>query len=105
MQLEEQAKNRKLLADDLDLVTNHKIHYPEAYNELRHVTKNLSCPAHKLEAERSVPAQEMRNVVNRVAKFSTDYTYHFKEFNGFGAFFVNKIHIGIQKFIHSCAMG
>ena len=47
----------------------------------------------------------MRNVVNHVAKLETDYTYHFKELNRIGSFFVNKIHGGIQKFIQSCAMG
>ena len=42
LKLEEQAKNDKLSADNLDLDTNQKINYPEAYNRLRHVTKNFS---------------------------------------------------------------
>ena len=56
LQLEEQAKNRTLLADNLDMVTNHKIHYSEAYNGIRHVTKNFSCMVHKLAGERSILA-------------------------------------------------
>ena len=78
LQLEEQGKNSRLLADNLDLVMNQKIHYPESYSGLRHVTKNFSCPTHDLAGERSIIAQEMRNVVEHVAKFETDYTFNFK---------------------------
>lgn len=32
------------------------------------------------------------------------YIYHFNELPNFGAFFLNKLYVGIQKFIHSCAL-
>lgn len=38
---EEQAKNRKLSAEDLTIVINQKIHYPESYNTLRHFIRNI----------------------------------------------------------------
>ena len=37
--------------------------------------------------------------------FETDYVYHFIKFPLFGAWFINKIHTGVQKFLHSCALG
>ena len=53
----------------------------------------------------SVYEHRSLEVVAHVEKFETDYSYHFHEFQGFGAFFINKIHVGIQKFLHSCACG
>ena len=35
--------------------------------------------------------------------FESDYIWHFSEFSNFGAFFINKIHVSVQKFIHYCA--
>ena len=43
-------------------------------------------------------------VLKHICKFETDYTYHFAEFPKFGAYFLNKIHVGTQKYIHSCAI-
>ena len=43
--------------------------------------------------------------MDHVTKSKTDYTFYFKKFHGFDAFFVNKIHVGVQKFIHLYSMG
>ena len=105
LRLEEQSKNGKLLADDLDLVTNQKVQYPESYNALRHFVKNFTFLVVELAGSSSVVASELLEVLAHVEKFETDYLYHFLEFQGFGAFFINKIHVGIQKFLHSCTCG
>ena len=105
LRLEEQSKNGKLSADDLALVTNQKIQYPESYNALRHFVRNFTFLVVELAGSNSIVASELLEVVAHVEKFETDYSYHFHEFQGFGAFFINKIHVGIQKFLHSCACG
>ena len=90
--------------DDLDLVTTQKIYYPGAYNNLPHVSKNFHCLV-QLAGDTSIVALELKNVKEHVLRFESDYTYHFREFQGFSTYFVNKIHVGVQKFIHSCALG
>lgn len=105
LRLEEQSKNGKLSADDLALVTNQKIQYPESYNALRHFVKNFTYLVVELAGPRAIIASEILEVLAHVEKFETDYAYHFLEFQGFGAFFINKIHVGTQKFLHSCACG
>ena len=103
--MEEESKNGKLLADDLALVTNQKIQYLELYNALRHFVRNFTFLVVELAGSSSIVTSEILEVVAHVEKFETDYSYHFLEFQGFGAFFINKIHVGIQKFLHSCACG
>ena len=42
---------------------------------------------------------------NHVVKFEIEYCYHFSEFPNFGAYFLNKVHVGVQRFLYSCASG
>ena len=46
---------------------------------------------------------EIGKVKQYILDNEQEYTYHFNEFPNFRAFFMHKIHVGVQKFLHSCA--
>ena len=103
IRLEEQARNGKLSSDDMVLITQQKIKSPTSYNELRHYTKNFYCLKKIIAGEGSIIEEELGLVASHVRDNELDYTYHFDEFPFFGAWFLNRIHVGVQRFIHSCA--
>ena len=69
LRLEEQAKNGKLLSDNLELVTTQKISYPESYNNIRQVSKNFHSLVQELAGETSIMLLELQNVKEHVVRF------------------------------------
>ena len=105
LRLEEQARNGKLSSEDMILITQQKIKSPTNYNELRHYTKNFHCLNKIMAGVGSILETGLRMVASHVMDYETDYVFHFNELPLFGAWFINKIHVGVQKFLHSCALG
>ena len=87
----------------MTLVTNQKVNFPESYNTLRHFVKNFAFLILVIAETEAILTGSLMQVLKHVCKYESDYIWHFVEFPNFGAFFINKIYVGVQKFIHSCA--
>ena len=86
------------------LATTQKVQFPETYNNLRHFVKKIAYLILCLVGEQAILTTSLMLVLKHICKFEMDYTYHFAEFPKFGAYFLNKIHVGTQKYIHSCVI-
>ena len=105
LRIEEQARNGKLTSEDMILITQQKIKSPTNYNELRHYIKNFHCLNKAIAGAESILEEQLGEVTTHVSNYETDYVFHFNEFPLFGAWFINKIHVGVQRYLHSCALG
>ena len=100
--LEEQAENGKLNEADLELVTKQTVAYPTNYNDLRHFAKNTLCTLIVLAGELAILTKSSKEVYDHIIEYESAYVYQLASIPQFGAYFISKLHEGIQVFLHSC---
>ena len=87
----------------MDLMTNQKVKFAKTHSELKHYITNFNSLTSILFGPQALLSMAMEQTKQHILENEQEYVFHFNEFPNFGAFFMHRVHVGVQKFLHSCA--
>lgn len=105
LRLAEQAAHGKRSQDDINKMTTQTVRFPRCFNLLNYTIKNFSELTKILFGQDSILASTLTKVSHHIRDSEIAYTRLFSQHWWFGAAILDRIHIRVQMYLSSCALG